>query len=431
MLTLLDEANFVTASQEEVVPARELHDFTEALRRTQLEPSRGTTHQRWLAFAETLQGASTRDLQADGWRTPGIPLPWAAAVQATGLRLFGDAFRFLGYRLAQLRFAPVESRRRDDHGGIHFACRPYVGDCLIFSGTADPAFTSYRLGQDLASPFANLRFAHSGTRWYNLASPIGSCKYFARHAPQVLDFFAALAARRAAEGKRVLLVVKKCFASLCAGELAQRFAALGADLRVITKGWTEEVLQDRRVVPLITYGMIGTNLFEHFDAVYCLSGYYVPEHVVNRCLQDVIRRDLRLPIRIETVGHPRRRRAVMADPADREYDIARLVQPALEHQEHHVVLQAVGRVRPFTRPREVVTFQMEELPGVTYHTEFVTLAQARRAFGIASRREQKAADLATQIAALRGQSKSQAETARLLGVSIRTVRNYERKEDRQ
>ena len=229
----------------------------------------------------------------------------------------------------------------------------------------------------------------------------------------------------------MLLVVKKVFVSLCAAGLAERFTALGADLRVVTGGWSGHELLDHRAVPLITYGTIGTNLFEHFDAVYCLSGFYVSEGVVSRCLQDAIRQDLRLPIRVETVGSPRRRRAAVADPAHRYFDLARLAQPALEQQEHHVVVQAVGRVRPFTRPREVVTFQMAQLPGVAYDVEFRTLAEARRAFGVPSRREQKRIALATKIATLRSHHKTQAEVARLLGVSERTVRNYERKEDRQ
>jgi hypothetical protein len=55
----------------------------------------------------------------------------------------------------------------------------------------------------------------------------------------------------------------------------------------------------------------------------------------------------------------------VANPAHQDYDIARLAQPTLEFKEHGVVVQAVGRVRPFTRPREVITFQMAELPGVS------------------------------------------------------------------
>jgi DNA-binding CsgD family transcriptional regulator len=385
----------------------------------------------WLDWVEMLAEASTQDLQEGRWKAPAIFPPWAAAVQKAGVRLYGSDFRFLAYRLAQLRFAPTESRRRGEAGEVQFAARPYVGDCLIFSGTADPEFTAYRLGKDLTSPFAAVSFSHPGTRWYNLASPIGSRRYFARHAPQILDFFASLVVRRLAEGRRVLLVVKKVFLALCAASLAERFTAMRTDIRVVTGGWSEQELQDDRVVPLISFGTIGTNLFEQFDAVYCLSGFYVNEGIVNQCLQDVVRQDLRLPIRIETVGSPRRRRAVVADPMHRYYDLAHLAQPALEQQEHHVVVQAVGRVRPFTRPREVFTFQMGALPGVVYDAEFRTLAEARRALGILSHREQKRADRATQIEALRGSHRTQAEAARELGISERTVRNYERREDRQ
>src|SRR5262249_16773872 len=138
-------------------------------------------------------------------------------------------------------------------------------------------------------------------------------------------------------------------------------------------------------------------------------------------------RDLRLPIEIITQGHPRRRRARVADPDHLYYDTAPLVQPALEFQEHNVVIQAVGRVRPFTRPREVITFQMPELPGVVYDAEFQTLAQARHFFEVASRREQKRNDLAKRIAALRQEGLSQVETARRIGVSEKTIRNYEKR----
>jgi hypothetical protein len=347
-LTLLDEANFVAHSQEVRITARELQQFAEALRHPSAGQDRSKAARRWLDLTEMLQGASTADLQADGWRTPWITPAWAVAVQRAGVGLHGDCFRFLGYRLAQLAFSPLESRLRDDHG-LRFAVRPYLGDCLILSATADLQFTRYRLGIELASPFAEHRFAHPGTRWYNLASPIGSRRYFVRHAPQILDFFATLIVRRAAEGKRLLLVVKKRFAALCLAGLTERLAGMAADLRVIMRGWTEAVFQDRRVVPLITYGMIGTNLFEHFDAVYCLSGFYVNERIVSSCLQGEIRQDLRLPLRIETTGFPRRRRAGMADPAHRYHDVARLAQPALEHQEYFPCLRPrveINTVRP-------------------------------------------------------------------------------------
>jgi hypothetical protein len=432
VLTLLDEANFVGGSFARRIPAESLALFAGALRRAgQSAGGAAPRHEKWLALVGALRGASTADLQEVGWRVPWPGPRWAAAVQRVGVQLYGDAFRFLGYDLTQFAASPVETRRRDEAGGIQFSVRPYVGDCIVFTGTTDRGFACYRLGKDLASPFADHRFRHPGTRWYNLASPIGSRRYFARHSPQVLDFFAQLVARRTAEGKRVLLVAKKCFLRLCAVGLAERFAHAGVALRAVTGGWSEALLADPGVVPLINYGMIGTNRFEHFDVVYCLTGYYVNEHVVNQCLQDLTRQDLRLPVRIETTGHPRRRRARLAEPEHRYYDLAPLVQPALEFREHGVVIQAVGRVRPFTRPREVITFQMAELPGVAYDAEFSTLAEARRHFGIACGRDCKSAALAARIGRLRRNGSTQAEVARLLGISERTVRNYDKQNDRK
>jgi len=432
VLTLFDEVDFIGKSYEEAITADQLVRYRDTLHAASHrceDPRWG--HSRWLDLTGMLRDARTADLQEPVWRMPLVHHEWAAIVQRIGVDRHGDAFRFLGYRLAEFGESLTETRRKGEGGEIQFGSRPCIGDCIVFTGSTDPAFARYRLGGDLASPFAGHRFSHPGTRWYNLASPIGSRRYFPRHVPQILDFFAALTVRQTAAGKRVLLVAKKCFVSTCAGELESRFAGLGADLRIVTEDWSESALADPRVVPLISYGMIGTNLFEPFDCAYCLTSYNVDEHVINQCLQDLTRSDLRLPIRIETVGDPKRRRAGVADPAHRDYDIARLAQPAFEFKEHGVVVQAVGRVRPFTRPREVITFQMGALPGVHYDAEFRTLDEARRAFGVASHRERQVEDRASRIAGLRRDGVTQADVAAILGISERTVRNYETKEDRK
>ena len=111
--------------------------------------------------------------------------------------------------------------------------------------------------------------------------------------------------------------------------------------------------------------------------------------------------------------------------------MARLAQPALEFKEHGTVVQAVGRVRPFTRPREVLTFQMAELPGVRYDAEFRTLAEARRYFDIPARRDRRRDERAGRVLALRRDGLPQARVAEIVGVSERTVRNIERREDRK
>jgi hypothetical protein len=431
-LSLIDESNVIATPARSVITADDLRMFDEALQVTAFDDEQlARYHQMWISRVAPLPEASTADLQDGRWRFPGVRADWAVQVQRTGLQLSGDDFRFLGYALNRLARSSIETRRRGDHGEIEFANRLIVGECIVFSATTDAEFARYRLGGDLATPFADHRFVHPETRFYNLASSIGTRRHFPRNADQILDFFAALVAMRTSEGRRVLLIARKRFIPACAAGLGRRFTELGVDLRVQTDGWTPGSLRDPGVVPLIGFGMIGTNLFEHFDAAYCLTGYYVNEAIVNQCLQDLVRQDLQVPITIESMGVPKRRRGRVVDPDHRYYDIARLVQPALEFRETAVVLQAVGRARPFSRPREIITLQMGELPGVRYDAEFTTLSAARRHFGIPSRRERQQEARATRIADLRRRGYTQVETARSLDISERTVRNYEKSHDRQ
>ena len=247
---------------------------------------------------------------------------------------------------------------------MSFAAPPAVrGDVAIFSGTALSEFLRFRLGRDLACPFAGYRFGHPGTRWYNIASRLGMRAHFPGNADQVLDFFAGLVSRRLGEGRRPLLIAKKRFVGLCAAGLRRRLGEYHpSPVEIVTGDWDTIDLMRPDVIPLINFGMIGTNLFECFDCAYCLTGFYVNPEIVDTILQDVLASDGHLPIAIATEGSPRRRRARVADPRQRIYDVDRLAQYALDQQELDVVLQAVGRVRPYTRPREVVTFQCAGAP---------------------------------------------------------------------
>ena len=194
----------------------------------------------------------------------------------------------------------------------------------------------------------------------------------------------------------------------------------------MTEGFTPGRLGDPGAVSLINYGTIGTNLFEEFDRAYCLGGFYINESVLGTSLQGMVRRDIRVPMKIATGGVPRRRR-VEVDPGDRFTDVARIATPTLRHRENGTVLQAVGRVKPFTSPREVITFQMGELPGVEYDYEFQNLAEARVYFGIQTRRGRELESRSEQIAALRRVGMPQAEVARALGITEKTVGNHEKK----
>ena len=117
-----------------------------------------------------------------------------------------------------------------------------------------------------------------------------------------------LAERAADSGWRPLLVAKKCFVARCAEGIQARLRRLGlADARVVTGDWDAADLTAPCVVPLISYGLIGTNLFEDYTGAYCLTGYYVDEAVIDTVLQDVLASDGHLPIRITTEGAQRLR----------------------------------------------------------------------------------------------------------------------------
>ena len=172
-------------------------------------------------------------------------------------------------------------------------------------------------------------------------------------------------------------------------------------MRIVTDDWDATDLAAPDVVPLITFGLIGTNLFEHFDCAYCLTGFYVNAEIVDTILQDVLASDGHIPIAIRTEGSPRRRHARVADPRQRIYDVDRLAQLALDQQEMDVVLQAVGRVRPYTRPREIMLFQCAGHPQLDYDREFASIAEAREFFALPTRRERERDRNADRVRAAR------------------------------
>ena len=378
VLTLLDEVTFAATTFRRRITRPELGLFAAALDRIPTEDETDSTRE-WRYLTHLLLRTSTADLRSPDWRFPFFSLEWALEIQAQGWYSFGERFRFLGHTLQQFGHSLLESRERHPNGDLSYAAPPVLrGDFAIFSGTALPEFLRFRLGRDLACPFVGYRFGHPGTRWFNIASRLGMRTHFPGNADQVLDFFAGLVSRRLSEGRRPLLIAKKRFVGLCAAGLRRRLGEYHpSPVEIVTGDWDTIDLMRPDVIPLINFGLIGTNLFEYFDCAYCLSGFYVNPEIVDTILQDVLASDGHLPIAITTEGSPRRRRARVADPRRRIFDVDRLAQPALDQQEMDVVLQAVGRVRPYTRPREIMLFQCAGHPQLDYDREFASIAEAR------------------------------------------------------
>lgn len=429
VLVIIDENDVTLASYKRQIRGADLRRFVEILNQLPATGERWEElHKQWAYRAGLLRVASQADLCAPGWFMPAIRPQWALHVQELGCQKYREDFRFLAHELEEFGRSDRASRERSPDGGLQYASPPRVtGDLIVFSATCVPEFAKFRLGVELANPYCDHRFVHPDTRWFNIASPFGAMKYFPGNADQILDFFAQLVAQRWREGRRCLLIAKKALLETCMSGMARRLAELGlADLTVLSKGWTPEQLARRNVIPLIHYGLIGTNLFEDFDCAYCLCSYNVPEQVIDAVLQDVTRTEAHIPLKIHYDGsaRPRRRVVSVVDPANAVYDVQRLARPALLHMEMDVVLQAVGRVRPFTRPREVIMFQCGQHPQVPYDKEFDTLQEARRHFSVPTRRHRRQLGRHERIAQARNQGMTQEQAAAFAGVGLRTAQRH-------
>jgi hypothetical protein len=424
VLVILDEANFIMKPFKRRITREQLQIFVDVLGR--LSPRRWrNSHEKWRYLCGLLLDAPTCDLRSYDWQMPRFYHDWSLTVQSCGYAVHGDSFSFLAFDLVHFSRSPLQSRERAINGDILFAAVPSLAmDFIIYSGTANRQFSEYRLGNKFASPFEEYSFIHPETTWFNIASRLGARRYFLKNSAQILDFFAGLVARRLREGKRPVLVAKKCFCAFCARQMEERLQELGVKTRIAINGWRVDLLSNAEVVPLIHYGMIGTNLFQEFDCAYCLNGFYVSEKAINGILQDLLGSDMEIPLRISIEGRPCRRRAGVVNQEDRMYDLHKLSQHALDHQEMDTVLQAVGRVRPYTKPREIITFQCADHPNLEYTREFTSIGEARKHFDIPGRRSAQTAELCSQIQETRAIGMKQQEAAEHLGVGLRTIQRY-------
>jgi hypothetical protein len=426
VLILVDEANFLMSTSRISIEQQQVEQLKQVLQEL-VETHSSTLLDDWLRFLNVFSVARSDDLRCYEWRLPVLFPSQIALIQKMGVKSFGNDFSYIGNELQQFCQSPLMSRERTSDLVVSFApIMVFEDDSVVYSGTTSLDLLKYRLEQGYVDPYPDYVFQDKDTTWYNISSNIGTRKHFESNAPQILDFYTALIVKRMAEGKRILLIAKKCFITLCAVELQKRLLAAGVnDAEIITESPGTADLSNAKSIPLINYGVIGTNHFEGFHCCYCLTGYYVNETVVNYTLQQMYASDYQKPIKIEMKGSPRRRRAGVANEMDRYYDINLMAQNALDYHEMGVVIQAVGRVRPFTKAREIITMQCADPPKhISYSQDFDNLQQARDYFGLEAGQAARKQLQLTQIQDLKKLGLTQQTIANHLHISSRTVQRY-------
>src|SRR5579862_750293 len=171
------EVNVIASSYQKSIAVEDLSRFVDVLKTADIELNE--REQQRLRLVDLLCKAQTNDLQCPDWKFPWFSTDWTFAVQNKGMEKYGDKFRFLGFDLQEFSHSPLESRERTANSKIAFAAPPFIGcDLILYSGTVHPEFAEYRLGQKIANPFASYVFKHHETKWYNLASRLGTRQCF-------------------------------------------------------------------------------------------------------------------------------------------------------------------------------------------------------------------------------------------------------------
>ncbi|MBF0238106.1 MAG: hypothetical protein HQM12_10395 [SAR324 cluster bacterium] len=425
-LIIFDEINFTQISFRRQILLADLSRYNKVLTSIQ-EPlhSNAQKAELYKEWCKALESMDIKEMREVYWTFCSLSVEARLEIQSTGHNMFGDDFTNLEYELEMLADAAKVSLERIEGKSISFACRPLIlQKSLIFSASANPDFLQNRLGVTVDNPFGNYRFIHSKTKWYNFATSLGTKTNFEKNSDQILDFFAKLIIKRAKSGKRILLVVKKVFEQKCEEKLNQLFQQSGSSLTAFVDD-NKQVLSDQSLVPIIHYGTIGTNRYEDFDCCYCLSAYYLNENILNDSFQEVYAPDIQIGIKIQTDKMVGKRGATVAHEKDRFFETNEMAQHALVQNETAVVVQAVGRVRPFTNPREIITFQYGDFDQFHPVTKvFGNLQEAREIFKIDSKRQQSVKKLKRDIQKEKKRGRPQKDIATLLGVSIRTVQRY-------
>ncbi len=370
--------------------------------------------------------APTSDLRSWDWSFPPLDPGIQICIQEAGYRKHGVQFRDLGFALQEFGRSPLASREKNMACEILYAAPPLIDhDLFLFTANNQRRLLEFRLGRPISLPFEGYTFSHPGSSFHNIKRYLGAKCYFPRNAKEILDFFARLAASRISQGRRVLLVSKKVSKPFCVAQLQARFDALGHEhITVIGEGYDRAALDNPHVIPIIHYGMVGVNDFASYDAVYCLNSFYIHAGLLDGVLQDVLGADGRVDLEIRHRRGAGRSAGTKHD-RDRVYDVDALSGQALKALERDTVIQAVGRVRPFTKPREVITFQADDMaevmPGVV---DFKNLAEARAHFGIELPSKEKLARRADEVRAMRAAGLRQRQVAEQLHVTVRTVQRY-------
>lgn len=429
-LVMLDEIDFSRELFRQRLRDPDLERYSQVLE-TYLQGSASTPQlERYLQHLRLMRQAPTENLRDPSWRFPLPAVDVVLALQRLGVEQYGEDFYFPGYDLAAFSCQDPGYRTRTTDGHVEFLCLPDLeanGKLVVLSGTASKRLLEHRLSMSFTELFADCRFKHQDSRFYNLNLGSGIGRYHREHLPRMADFAVQYLIRQMRRNRSMAVLTKKKFL----GETVESLnlvlnAAWLRRVRAVPLDEWDRQSRDILQIPVLHYGgAIGFNDLEDIDSIVCLAGYYIRTEELNRLVNEVSRDHAHRLYKIATATRPLRRVVMPANPhQDPSLLVTHLAQEVLQQEEMGTVIQAIGRVRPFTRPREVLLCQCGASPLMPYDREFSSLEEARQHFGLQSAKAREPLKTWAPVQYLKRYGHTQKQIAERLGVSLRTVANH-------
>lgn len=337
------------------------------------------------------------------------------AVETEGLRLFGEEFRNVQKALIDIKNAWYYA------GAFYFSPEINTGcsTLVVLSPYLSREIIEARLGRAVEELEVPRVFRHSQSNFVNIQDGAGSARSMTKPAEfnRVVDFYTALVLRNHFLGHRTVLVARKKYLARIKRHMEDLLSDLGRPMSITMPG---EEITDGTSVALINYGIVGVNDFQSFDALYCIGSYYAhPDHVSD-VYQQGVPHDNRSELRISgsQIG-----RAVQATkPSLRDRNRAEGANRFLSVLEQRVVLQAIGRARPFTSQTEIILMQQDDFSDAIGNVRnFESLKQVRNFAGVPTRSEMTRSVLGEQIRLACKEGQSLRKAAKTHGVAPSTA----------
>lgn len=250
-----------------------------------------------------------------------------------------------------------------------------------------------------------------GTQLIRLDNSIGAFGNFTGNIDRLAAFTAMYILARKTQGKQVLLVAKK-------GQIEQVCEAVNAKLAELCCDFEVVFFTDCSLahhIPITNYGVSGFNSYEHFDCVFTVTTYNAKTEVLQNRLNYFNNYTNSQQISSIDTNYGTRQVAGLLDDFTRK-----LANNILHLEEVSVILQAVGRIRPFTNHnREMVVIYRGDL-GLG-EAVVATMDELRGELNLPSYIEYRTQRRLEVVQALLDQGYSRTAIAEQLGVSTKSI----------